>query len=242
MSPWPERAGGSRPGGNGPAGIWQPLGMAETTFGPLTPEMATRCAPTELDDETGRQLKGTPTTSRLASSAASSPPPPTSPPSRARCSRPARPPSTRRGSPSRGGMRGRAEDPDPPVGVLDHREHVQPCPGQGDGLEGSHRREARPLENAGSPPRCSTPVRVPVGDPRPGGFPRRWTRLLSLRGRAARRAVAGSPRSGSLGPSAVPGHGWSRRCGAGPRGWAGIGRRVGGRPGRGAGAGRCRVA
>jgi hypothetical protein len=37
--------------------------------------------------------------------------------------------------PGRGGMRGRAQDPDLPAGVLDHREHVQPRSGQGDGLE-----------------------------------------------------------------------------------------------------------
>lgn len=30
--------------------------------------------------------------------------------------------------PGRGGMRGGVQDPDPPVGVLDHREHVQPRP------------------------------------------------------------------------------------------------------------------
>jgi hypothetical protein len=29
-------------------------------------------------------------------------------------------------------MRGRARDPGPPVRVLDHREHVGSCPGQGD--------------------------------------------------------------------------------------------------------------
>ncbi len=39
--------------------IWRPLGMTETTFGPLTPETVSRSAPTELDDETGRHLKGT---------------------------------------------------------------------------------------------------------------------------------------------------------------------------------------
>lgn len=39
--------------------IWQPLAMTETTFGPLTPETVARSAPTELDDETGRHLKGT---------------------------------------------------------------------------------------------------------------------------------------------------------------------------------------
>ena len=32
-------------------------------------------------------------------------------------------------------MGGGAQDPDSPAGVLDHREHVQPCPGQGDRLE-----------------------------------------------------------------------------------------------------------
>jgi len=39
--------------------IWQPLGMTETTFGPLTPETVARSAPTELDEETGLHLKGT---------------------------------------------------------------------------------------------------------------------------------------------------------------------------------------
>ncbi|SFF70641.1 CubicO group peptidase, beta-lactamase class C family [Actinacidiphila alni] len=39
--------------------VWQPLGMTETTFGPLTPENVARSAPTELDDGTGRHLKGT---------------------------------------------------------------------------------------------------------------------------------------------------------------------------------------
>lgn len=41
------------------ARIWQPLGMAETSFGPLPPETVDRSAPTELDEETGRHLKGT---------------------------------------------------------------------------------------------------------------------------------------------------------------------------------------
>ncbi|MGW5352488.1 serine hydrolase domain-containing protein [Streptomyces sp. NPDC004031] len=39
--------------------IWQPLGMTETTFGPLSPESVARSAPTELNDETGNHLKGT---------------------------------------------------------------------------------------------------------------------------------------------------------------------------------------
>ena len=32
-------------------------------------------------------------------------------------------------------MRGRAQDPDPPGGVLDHRQHVQAGAAEGDGLE-----------------------------------------------------------------------------------------------------------
>jgi hypothetical protein len=32
-------------------------------------------------------------------------------------------------------MRGRAQDPDPPTRVLDDRQHIQACAGQGDGLE-----------------------------------------------------------------------------------------------------------
>lgn len=38
---------------------WQPLGMHTTRFGPLPPETASRCAPTELDPETDTHLKGT---------------------------------------------------------------------------------------------------------------------------------------------------------------------------------------
>ncbi|MFG2719710.1 serine hydrolase domain-containing protein [Streptomyces sp. NPDC048416] len=37
---------------------WQPLGMDSTRFGPLPAEIATRCAPTELDQDTGTHLKG----------------------------------------------------------------------------------------------------------------------------------------------------------------------------------------
>ncbi|MFJ8269597.1 serine hydrolase domain-containing protein [Streptomyces sp. NPDC094154] len=39
--------------------IWQPLGMHSTRFGPLPDEMAARCAPTELDQDTDTHLKGT---------------------------------------------------------------------------------------------------------------------------------------------------------------------------------------
>ncbi|WMX47024.1 serine hydrolase domain-containing protein [Streptomyces roseicoloratus] len=39
--------------------IWDPLGMTETRFGPLHPDSVGRCAPTELDEETGTHLKGT---------------------------------------------------------------------------------------------------------------------------------------------------------------------------------------
>ncbi|MGH3429746.1 MAG: serine hydrolase domain-containing protein [Mycobacteriales bacterium] len=38
--------------------IWAPLGMTETRFGPLPPAIAVRCAPTELDEQTGVRLKG----------------------------------------------------------------------------------------------------------------------------------------------------------------------------------------
>jgi CubicO group peptidase (beta-lactamase class C family) len=38
--------------------IWAPLGMTQTRFGPLPPDLAIRCAPTELDDQTGAHLKG----------------------------------------------------------------------------------------------------------------------------------------------------------------------------------------
>lgn len=39
------------------------------------------------------------------------------------------------GNPGCGGMRSRTQDPDPPGGVLDDRQHVQPCTGQRGGLE-----------------------------------------------------------------------------------------------------------
>ncbi|MEU0242855.1 serine hydrolase domain-containing protein [Streptomyces sp. NPDC006235] len=38
---------------------WHPLGMNSTRFGPLPDEIAARCAPTELDQETDAHLKGT---------------------------------------------------------------------------------------------------------------------------------------------------------------------------------------
>ncbi len=38
--------------------IWAPLGMTQTGFGPLPPRVAARCAPTELDEQTGAHLKG----------------------------------------------------------------------------------------------------------------------------------------------------------------------------------------
>jgi CubicO group peptidase (beta-lactamase class C family) len=40
-------------------GVWQPLGMTRTCYGPLPDEAAARCAPTELDDSTGARLRGT---------------------------------------------------------------------------------------------------------------------------------------------------------------------------------------
>lgn len=40
------------------ARTWHPLGMAGTRFGPLPADLAARCAPTELDQETGTHLKG----------------------------------------------------------------------------------------------------------------------------------------------------------------------------------------
>ncbi|MGW3952492.1 serine hydrolase domain-containing protein [Streptomyces sp. NPDC004752] len=39
--------------------VWQPLGMDSTCFGPLPDEIAARCAPTELDQDTDTHLKGT---------------------------------------------------------------------------------------------------------------------------------------------------------------------------------------
>ncbi|WP_086826233.1 serine hydrolase [Streptomyces sp. NRRL B-24572] len=39
--------------------IWEPLGMTETRFGPLPADVVTRCAATELHEETGTHLKGT---------------------------------------------------------------------------------------------------------------------------------------------------------------------------------------
>ncbi|MEU9648291.1 serine hydrolase domain-containing protein [Streptomyces sp. NPDC048110] len=37
---------------------WRPLGMDSTRFGPLPADIASRCAPTELDQDTGTHLKG----------------------------------------------------------------------------------------------------------------------------------------------------------------------------------------
>ncbi|MEU8543063.1 serine hydrolase domain-containing protein [Streptomyces sp. NPDC048717] len=37
---------------------WKPLGMDSTRFGPLPAEIASRCAPTELDQDTDTHLKG----------------------------------------------------------------------------------------------------------------------------------------------------------------------------------------
>ncbi|WP_406727072.1 serine hydrolase domain-containing protein [Streptomyces sp. GD-15H] len=41
------------------ARTWHPLGMNSTRFGPLPAEIAARCAPTELDQDTDTHLKGT---------------------------------------------------------------------------------------------------------------------------------------------------------------------------------------
>ena len=38
--------------------VWAPLGMGGTRFGPLPAELASRCAPTEFDPETGTHLQG----------------------------------------------------------------------------------------------------------------------------------------------------------------------------------------
>ncbi|MYV98199.1 serine hydrolase domain-containing protein [Streptomyces sp. SID3343] len=38
--------------------VWQPLGMNDTRFGPLPPDAAAQCAPTETDQDTGTHLKG----------------------------------------------------------------------------------------------------------------------------------------------------------------------------------------
>ncbi|WP_073949324.1 serine hydrolase domain-containing protein [Streptomyces kebangsaanensis] len=39
--------------------VWRPLSMHTTRFGPLPDEIAARCAPTELDQDTDTHLKGT---------------------------------------------------------------------------------------------------------------------------------------------------------------------------------------
>ncbi|MFI6734646.1 serine hydrolase domain-containing protein [Nonomuraea sp. NPDC050451] len=39
-------------------GIWQPIGMSTTQFGPLPADLIPRCAPTEHDDETGTFRRG----------------------------------------------------------------------------------------------------------------------------------------------------------------------------------------
>ncbi|GAA4568987.1 hypothetical protein GCM10023193_51810 [Planotetraspora kaengkrachanensis] len=40
------------------AQTWRPLGMTTTCYGPLAPEMRSRCAPTEADPDTGLHVKG----------------------------------------------------------------------------------------------------------------------------------------------------------------------------------------
>lgn len=40
--------------------VWAPLGMEQTRFGPLPSELVERASPTELDEETGRHLRGVP--------------------------------------------------------------------------------------------------------------------------------------------------------------------------------------
>ena len=39
--------------------VWEPLGMGATRFGPLPADLAARCAPTELDQDTDAHLQGT---------------------------------------------------------------------------------------------------------------------------------------------------------------------------------------
>ncbi|MFC5665174.1 serine hydrolase domain-containing protein [Kitasatospora misakiensis] len=39
--------------------VWKPLGMTETRFGPVPPDLVRRCAPTEVDETTGQALRGT---------------------------------------------------------------------------------------------------------------------------------------------------------------------------------------
>ncbi|MET9881283.1 serine hydrolase domain-containing protein [Actinacidiphila glaucinigra] len=39
--------------------VWTPLGMRATRFGPLPADLAARCAPTEIDQDSGTHLKGT---------------------------------------------------------------------------------------------------------------------------------------------------------------------------------------
>ncbi|MFB6724840.1 serine hydrolase domain-containing protein [Kribbella sp. NPDC056345] len=40
--------------------VWGPLGMNSTRFGPLPPDIAARCAPTEFDADADVRIKGTP--------------------------------------------------------------------------------------------------------------------------------------------------------------------------------------
>ncbi|NEA60175.1 beta-lactamase family protein [Streptomyces sp. SID13666] len=40
------------------ARVWEPLGMGQTQFGPLSQSIAARCAPTEYDPDVGAHLKG----------------------------------------------------------------------------------------------------------------------------------------------------------------------------------------
>ena len=66
-----------------------------------------------------------------------------------------------------GRVRRRAQDADAPAGVPDHREHVQPRPGQGDRFEEVTCQQGHRPGSAGSPSRYWNPARVPAGSRRP---------------------------------------------------------------------------
>ena len=129
--------------------------------------------------------------------------------------------------PGRRRVDGGAQDPDSPAGVLDHREHVQPGPGQGDRLEDVTGQQGPGPGAQETGPAWRNCARAP-GRSRPrAGSPRRWKRRPSPRAPAARRVPGDTPTRDSRGPAATPGRESSARYAAGPGAGAGTAGRAG---------------
>ena len=146
------------------------------------------------------------------------------------------------GDPGGSGMRGCAQDPDPPAGVLDDRQHVQAGAAQGDGLEevAGKQRIGLGAEEAGPGGGGALGCRVDPGLlkdlPHGGGG--------DLDPEDEQFAVDApvAPARDSPVPGAAPAGGWSGRCAAGPGAWGGTWPRGGVPAGRGASAAPCPAA